>query len=332
MDNYQWFGSNRKDIHRRAVRSSGGVGFFIHDRIMKTHTVTTLDDSYDGILWIKLSHKTTAQVFTVCVCYLPPCESSRSQPTAFFDHLLSLMYQYQNLGPYFIVGDFNSRCANDLDYIAGVDTVPERHVVDYTSNMYGRQLINFLIDCNCCIVNGRNTVKNDFTCFGPNGSSVVDYCICPQEHLEKFSDFQVLPMHDLMDNYNIEPPVVTPDHAILRWSWSFVCQVCDGETATQRLTGAMYRKYDVTQIDRNFLSSSNLLDQVNQRIENIQHVNEVKDQLNGIYEDFSTIMKSHMDNTLPYKDISSPHSYVKSLTEFCRGRNERTGDMSRRRS
>ena len=28
-----------------------------------------------------------------------------------------------------ICGDFNARCANETDYIQGVDDVPERHII-----------------------------------------------------------------------------------------------------------------------------------------------------------------------------------------------------------
>ena len=95
--------------------------------------------------------------------YLPPENSSRSiDVNSFFETLLHNMYEYQNLGITLICGDFNSRCSDHEDFIAGVDCIPNRHVVDFKSNSYGDHLIQFLIDSNMCMLNGRNCIHNDF--------------------------------------------------------------------------------------------------------------------------------------------------------------------------
>jgi hypothetical protein len=41
----------------------------------------------------------------------------------------------------------------------GVDTLPNREIIDFISNTYGDDLIDFLIDCNMCVLNGRNCIK-----------------------------------------------------------------------------------------------------------------------------------------------------------------------------
>ena len=61
------------------------------------------------------------------------------------------------------------------DFIEGVDSVPERNVVDYTKNMYGDFLCKFLIDSNCCVLNGRQSEKendNGYTYVSTRGNSV----------------------------------------------------------------------------------------------------------------------------------------------------------------
>ena len=70
---------------------------------------------------------------------------------------------YQNEGIFYICGDFNSRCANKTDYIEGVDNLPERDVMNFKDNAYGDVFIDFLVNGNCCILNGRNHVNNEFT-------------------------------------------------------------------------------------------------------------------------------------------------------------------------
>ena len=40
----------------------------------------------------------------------------------------------------------------------------------FQANKYGHSLIDFLINSNFCILNGRNSVKNDFTSVSTKGS------------------------------------------------------------------------------------------------------------------------------------------------------------------
>ncbi len=80
------------------------------------------------------------------------------------------------------------------DYLEGVDPVPEREVIDFKTNSYGGLLCEFLISTNCCILNGRNTLVNDFTSVpkSARGAAVVDYCLVPAEYLDSFSEFSVI--------------------------------------------------------------------------------------------------------------------------------------------
>ena len=65
---------------------------------------------------------------------------------------LSHVYMYQKLGPFIIMGDFNSRCGDAQDYIEGVDSIGDRDIVDRTVNDHGEQVIQFLISANLLIV------------------------------------------------------------------------------------------------------------------------------------------------------------------------------------
>ena len=90
---------------------------------MNTFTITVLDDEYEGILWLKLqSIENVNDCFCICVCYLPPENSTRAiHVNELFDTVITQMYTYQNYTIQFICGDFNSRCSDMEDYIAGVD-------------------------------------------------------------------------------------------------------------------------------------------------------------------------------------------------------------------
>ena len=132
-----------------------------------------LDTKYEDILWVKFWNNDSS--FCVCVCYLPPDGSSRrNDAEEFYTRLTEQVYQYQNEGNVYICGDFNSRCGDTSDYIEGVDDVRERDIIDVTSNHYGDLLLDFLVDCNFCMINGRVKGKNDFTSVSHRGRSVVD--------------------------------------------------------------------------------------------------------------------------------------------------------------
>jgi hypothetical protein len=86
------------------------------------------------------------------------------------------------------------------DYITGIDDVIERNaiIIDFTNNLNGEKLLDFLIDSNTCVLNGRNFVKNDFTSVSVKGCSVVDWCIIQQEYLQMFTEFSVIRSTELM--------------------------------------------------------------------------------------------------------------------------------------
>jgi hypothetical protein len=165
IEGYKWFGHNRANMHVRAKTGSGGIGFLIKDTVLDVFNVSVLDCSSEGILWLKMCHKFENSVLVPCVCYLPPINSSRGvDANAFFDTLITNIYNYQDVGLIYICGDFNSRCGNECDYICGVDNIEKRNVIDYKVNSYGHLFTEFLINCNMCMLNGRNNSKNDFTC------------------------------------------------------------------------------------------------------------------------------------------------------------------------
>lgn len=95
VDNYEWFGNNRKHIHIRAKTGSGGVGILVKKDLLSTFKVTIGDNSEDGILWIRFTEiGKSYNCFYVCVVYLPPEFSARSvNAHNFFDVLMPVMEQ-----------------------------------------------------------------------------------------------------------------------------------------------------------------------------------------------------------------------------------------------
>ena len=90
LPGYVWFGQNRRILHRRAVKGSGGVGFFVKDELAENHQVTVYDSTNEGILWLQLATNHNQVLLLAAVCYLSPANSSRpvSAPD-YFNTLLS---------------------------------------------------------------------------------------------------------------------------------------------------------------------------------------------------------------------------------------------------
>lgn len=242
-------------LHRNAKRGSGGVCFLIKDSVYKFFDVTLLDCSKEDILWIKLQEKGSTLCFCLCVCYLPPKGSSRRcDPETFFADLLYQVYMYQNEGTVCISGDFNSRIGYNTDFIEGVDRIPSREVIDKTENHYGDLFVDFLVDSNFCVLNGRIGNENNYTCVSKKGKSVVDYVMVPHESIPSVSDFKVNMISDLIDRYNMDVPDKTPDHSILEWKLAVMNKRPNDEPAFETQFKGN-KRYDTSRLTTEFLNS-----------------------------------------------------------------------------
>ena len=189
FSDYKWYGHNRSNIHSNARRGSGGVGCFVKRSLLERFEIVIANNTVEDILWLKIKSLVSNESVYLCICYLPPENSSRQvDAEQFYAELMKQVYQYQNYGKTIICGDFNSRTGDESVYIEGVDTIPVRQVIDTTLNKHGDHLLDFLIDCNMCVVNGRLGL-NDFTHVSHRGCSVVDYVIVPHEQLSVSTHF-----------------------------------------------------------------------------------------------------------------------------------------------
>ena len=222
MSGYNWYGHNRRNIHIRA--KCGGVGVVDRNKLCADYIVRIADDSTDGILWIQFEDKQCVpNVFYVCVVYLPPENSARDiNVHDFFNTIITQIYTIPGGSTLYLRGDWNSRCSDLPDYIEGVDTLQERNIVDFQLNSYGTIFCDFLIDVNCCFLNGPNMLQNDYTFVSTRGCSVVDYYITLYEMLDSFTEFNVTRGTDLVqrigvaDKFNLR--WIVPDHSFLTWA------------------------------------------------------------------------------------------------------------------
>jgi hypothetical protein len=117
------------------------------------------------------------------------------------------------------------------DFIEGIDDLPERNVVDCTCNSYGEMLVDFLVFVNFAIMNGRNCVKNDFTCIRQQGLSVVDYCLVGHNSLHMYSDFTVIRSRKFVQTSGVHDYLGVPDHSVLTWVYNFENGLCHNLTS-----------------------------------------------------------------------------------------------------
>ena len=303
IDGYTWFGNNRKQLHINARCGSGGVGILIKNSLLMEYTCDVIDSTQDGILWVILKHNLDGSCLVLCTCYLPPENSSRQKDVlAFYDSLLTGIYEFQNMGPICMFGDFNSRCGNLIDFIEGVDELIEREVIDFPVNKYGHILIDFLINSNFCILNGRNSTKNDFTSVSSKGSSVVDYCLVSHSDLPMFSDFHVYTASESVNldgNICTVVPSTIPDHSCITWKINIrSCCPSDNE---QHVDSEAFVKVNVKDVPENFGADDRFINEIHDCVSQLEQGFREQLDIDNAYTEMCAVIKAEMVDKLPKK-------------------------------
>ena len=122
IDGWKWKGFNRTEFHTRAPKASGGVKLLIKDWIFEHFDTEIIDKSYEGIIGLAFTSKTTDFKFLVFSCYLPPENSVWGRDAqCFYAHLIYLQYDYDLI---FLCGDFNARIGSLSDMDSELDELP----------------------------------------------------------------------------------------------------------------------------------------------------------------------------------------------------------------
>ena len=118
---------------------------------------------------------------------------------------------YKAKGDIMICGDLNARTGSQQDFIldVGMGHLPlyqnyniynysiSRQRKDKNVDARGRSLLDICIGNQLRILNGRcfGDMFGQYTCFTPNGCSVVDYTIVPESILDQIFIFQTFSQH-----------------------------------------------------------------------------------------------------------------------------------------
>jgi hypothetical protein len=179
----------KKDV---GGRHSGGIAIIIDEQIRKG--IKIIKETDYGV-WIKLDkyHFKIKQNMYICGLYLPPANSPYAIELPYEAIERDILDLY-NDGDVLLMGDTNSRTADLKDYIAydkndshlHIDSsnvitcnLPERFNDDGKTNVLGKQLLDFCMNCQLYIVNGRTRgdIPGRITCAQSAGNSTVDYAI-----------------------------------------------------------------------------------------------------------------------------------------------------------
>lgn len=135
MEGYTFIGHNRNYLHKNS--GYGGVAFLIKDDLLNAFVVDITDNEIKGILWIYLKcNNDMYKNIVACVCYLLPLNSSRQiDGNRFYDNSLCQFGKcHDENAQMYVCGDFKSRCSNSLDYIQGIDNLPDRDAMNFSEN------------------------------------------------------------------------------------------------------------------------------------------------------------------------------------------------------
>ncbi|VDI50696.1 Hypothetical predicted protein [Mytilus galloprovincialis] len=219
---------------------------------------------------------------------------------------------YQNLGKLYIVGDFNSRCSDTSDFIEGVDEIPSRETIDQGSNANGDLLIDFLVDCNICMINGRKG-KQDFTCISKRGKSVVDYIFTTHENLNSCIDFNVKTMSDITDSLDLQECSQIPDHSVLQ-------AVIKREASVPHNTLLKYptnlkripNKPKSYQIPNDFLNDDNAREKIEQTINKIENALADRRDVDEAYSNLFQLIDSEVISKIGHKSAHDDQHKITS--------------------
>lgn len=195
----------------KTFSNSGGISVFIKESHRKC--IKFLPQSNSDIVWIQIVSQNAIrspnhEIFIGCV-YIPPEFSSfgKQYTRKIWDSLEQDIEVLSQRGQIVLCGDFNARSGRLTDFIEmdshpkyyklpekyAYDNFYHRCTMDSVVQKNGRILVNMCTDNQLYILNGRTLgdLQGRFTCFQPQGCSVVDYFVCSQSLMKKVNYMKV---------------------------------------------------------------------------------------------------------------------------------------------
>ena len=214
LPGYEIICKNRKKMSRYR---SGGIAVLVNSKFspfIKFH-----ENKSSLVQWFTISKRLT-NLESDILCgniYIPPCGSKYAHEDPYLEIQTEFNHYCTGSNDVIMFGDYNSRTANLPDFLAADKFTShlqngdslynesmevleclnscnfplERKSADTSSNIYGKQLIEFCQGNDLIIVNGRlgeDSINPRLTC---KDSSTIDYFICSSKLVHYLNDFSV---------------------------------------------------------------------------------------------------------------------------------------------
>ena len=221
LPNYTYLSKPRS---ARYKRKSGGIGFFVHNSLMKN--IQILDSDCEYIFWIKINNFMHNEDFVIGSMYVPPKQSKFYSDEEFFKFENDVSIKrcsYENI---MLTGDSNAHTSNLPDYLEEDIFLSRTLDLDDDSwnipNNYGKlsqynipitrsfkcnkidhigyKFLDICKNNNLFIANGR--IGNDKSSgnFTFRGTTVIDYTICSPNILRLMNNFEVMDLDPIFSD------------------------------------------------------------------------------------------------------------------------------------
>ena len=289
VEGYKWLGNNRRNLHKNAVRGSGGVGILVREEVLKHCSVGILDSSVEDVLWVQFSWGKEEQALVLAVCYIPPESSSRGKGAEeTLQALAEGVAKYGPIGPLVICGDFNARLGEMEEEIDGI---PRRKIIDRVKNCQGEGFVDFLRSTEMCVVNGRKG-RDAFTCVSGRGGSVVDYCVVEAEELDMIENFRITTMSEAVEEMRLAGMAMrVPDHSLLQWD--IVLENLGGGCERDEKQMETPRSKTRLIVPENYLEDS--LEDIRRLEARVMKVGNNQEALDEVYEEVVRVLKNGLE-------------------------------------
>ena len=312
LDGYKWIGHCRKIRHIKSKKTYGGIGLFIKKELYDVYHISIIDNSFEGILGLLFKDKISEYCFTTFCCYLPPAASPYGRDsTAFFNHLLNMIYTHSYADTCFAFGDFNSRISNEDDSISIVDEVMNRSTLDFTLNNHGESFIDFLKESRMIITQGRVKGQNNFTSISAKGKACVDFMTVSTENITQCISCDVLLVSDVINAYGLQSFVSEkskpPDHSpiCLRFAPEMSPSgVSTHDSHNSDRTQSSLKHYKYQSMSGEFFDNDSWRETLDSLISGLDQIDPSQEYIDDFYEIIISKVFEEMDRHIQYKEAS----------------------------
>ena len=317
LENYSVFHNNRNVINKNRTHGSGGIAIAVSNKILQDHIILNITRGIDGQISMKLKNRYNDFILGILGLYLAPenyiygkdAENFFIEATALFENLSDCDLRIGG-------GDLNARTKEIEDFIPDIDgnLVPKRTNPDKTKNAHTDSFIPFLKDNRCVILNGRITPKfNNFTFICPRGLSVPDYLFCPLSEINSCKEIKVLPVSEIINYFELQPPRNLPDHSIIMGTFftshfssknSNCAEHPSNNTTNINTPRKKPPKKNIKKMSEYFFLSQETFQQILETIDRIENCLKNQAEINRLWSEVKSIFMDEI-NTIPNLPVSN---------------------------